>query len=223
MCAARYSRLDRGAAREPEAAVPHQPQLLAGPPGPVLAQRRAGVHARHVGRARDRRPRVRALARPARRPGPRTTLSLTYANEWEDYTVSEETLADPDQLGRAHLARLESGDRLGQRPALGDSRLDAGRSTTNNILDAKRGYVASLHLEHAGNFLSGDFNYYEISAEGRYFHLGRPTARWSPFASVAARSTARGQSEATRYPSTSAISWAARPTCAAGDVSTSRH
>ena len=33
----------------------------------------------------------------------------------------------------------------------------------------KRGYVASLHLEHAGDFLSGDFNYYEISAEGRYF------------------------------------------------------
>ena len=27
----------------------------------------------------------------------------------------------------------------------------------------------SLHLEHAGDFLSGDFNYYEISGEGRYF------------------------------------------------------
>ena len=37
------------------------------------------------------------------------------------------------------------------------------------MLDAKRGYAGSLHLEHAGNYLSGDFNYFEISGEARYF------------------------------------------------------
>ena len=96
------------------------------------------------------------------------TLSFTYANEWEDYTVSEETLADPtswDELISLGL-NPETGAGSGRRSALS---FDAGRSTTNNVLDAKRGYVASLHLEQAGEFLSGDFNYYEISGEGRYF------------------------------------------------------
>ena len=99
---------------------------------------------------------------------PDMTLSLTYANEWEDYTVSEETLADPtswDELISLGL-NPETGAGSGRRSALS---FDAGRTTTNNVLDAKRGYVASLHLEHAGDFLSGDFNYNEISAEGRYF------------------------------------------------------
>jgi outer membrane protein insertion porin family len=99
---------------------------------------------------------------------PENTLSVTYANEWEDYTVSEETLADPtswDELISLGL-NPETGSGSGRRSALS---LDAGRSTTNAVLDAKRGYVASLHFEHAGDFLSGDFNYNEISAEGRYF------------------------------------------------------
>ena len=96
------------------------------------------------------------------------TLSLTYANEWEDYTVSEETLADPtswDELISLGL-NPETGAGSGRRSSLS---FDAGRNTTNNVLDAKRGYVASLHLEQAGEFLVGDFNYYEISGEGRYF------------------------------------------------------
>ena len=99
---------------------------------------------------------------------PDMTLSFTYANEWEDYTVSEETLADPtswDELISLGL-NPETGSGSGRRSSIS---FDASRSTTNNILDAKRGYFASLHVEHAGDFLSGDFNYNEISAEGRYF------------------------------------------------------
>ena len=99
---------------------------------------------------------------------PENTLSLTYANEWEDYTVSEETLADPtawDDLISLGL-NPETGAGSGRRSALS---LDAGRSTTDKVLDAKRGYAASLHVEQAGKFLSGDFNYYEISGEGRYY------------------------------------------------------
>jgi outer membrane protein assembly factor BamA len=47
--------------------------------------------------------------------------------------------------------------------------LDAGRNTTDNILDARRGYFASVHLEQAGSWLGGDFSYYEVTAEGRYY------------------------------------------------------
>ncbi len=99
---------------------------------------------------------------------PEMTLSFTYANEWEDYTVSEETLADPtswDELISLGL-NPETGSGSGRRSSFS---FDASRSTTNNALDAKGGYMASLHLEQAGEFLSGDFNYYEISGEGRYF------------------------------------------------------
>src|SRR4029079_408746 len=47
--------------------------------------------------------------------------------------------------------------------------LDAGRNTTGNVRDARRGYLANLHLEQAGRWLGGDFDYYEATFEGRYF------------------------------------------------------
>lgn len=99
---------------------------------------------------------------------PATTLSLTYANEWEEYTVSEETLNDPTSWDELIALGLnpQTGSGRGRRSSLS---LDGGRNTTNNVLDAKRGYVAALHLEQAGKALSGDFNYYEVTGEGRYY------------------------------------------------------
>jgi outer membrane translocation and assembly module TamA len=47
--------------------------------------------------------------------------------------------------------------------------IDFGRNTTENILDARRGYLAALHLEQAGRWMGGDFDYYELTAEGRYY------------------------------------------------------
>ena len=99
---------------------------------------------------------------------PEMTLSFTYANEWEDYIVSEDTLADPTSWDELISLGLDpqTGAGSGRRSSFS---FDAGRSTTHNVLDAKRGYVASLHLEQAGELLGGDFNYYEISGEARYF------------------------------------------------------
>ena len=116
---------------------------------------------------------------------PTMTVSLTYANEWRT-TRSRGGARRSDQPGRAHRPRPGSGDRGGQgrRSALS---FDAGRSTTDNMLDAKRGYLASLHLEKAGNFLSGDFNYYEIYRRRPLLPVTSPTARSSPFADVLVR------------------------------------
>jgi outer membrane protein insertion porin family/translocation and assembly module TamA len=97
-----------------------------------------------------------------------TTLALTYVNEWEDYTISDEARADPtfrDELIALGLDP-ETGSDKGQLSSL---MLDAGRNTTGNLLDAKKGYVAIVHLETAGRFLGGDFDYHEISAEGRFY------------------------------------------------------
>lgn len=99
---------------------------------------------------------------------PSMALSLTYANEYEDYTISREALEDltfRDELISLGLdPRFGTGQ--GQRSAL---IVDASRNTTDNLLDAKRGYVASLHLENAGSFLGGSYDYYELTGEGRFY------------------------------------------------------
>ena len=60
----------------------------------------------------------------------------------------------------------------GQRSSIS---LDGGRNTTNNLLDAKRGYLAAVHLEHAGTYLGGDYKYYELNGELRYYlSIGEP-------------------------------------------------
>jgi outer membrane protein assembly complex protein YaeT len=102
------------------------------------------------------------VARPA------TTLSFTYANEWEQYEISNEVLEDlslrDDLIALGLDPRTGSGE--GQRSAIS---VDAGQNTTGNLLDARRGYAASVHLEQAGKFLQGDFDYYQASGELRMY------------------------------------------------------
>ena len=99
---------------------------------------------------------------------PVNTLSLTYANEWEDYSISNETLLDP--TARDDLIALGLDPRFGtgrgQRSSIS---IDAGRNTTDNILNARRGYLAAAHVEQAGTWLAGDYDYYELTGEGRYY------------------------------------------------------
>jgi outer membrane protein assembly complex protein YaeT len=99
---------------------------------------------------------------------PATSFGLTYANEYDDYTVAAEALADPtlrdDLIAMGVDPRFGTGG--GQRSAIS---LDGGRNTTGNILDARRGYVATVHLEQAGKWLGGSFDYLELSGEGRYY------------------------------------------------------
>lgn len=102
------------------------------------------------------------------RTQPTTTLSFTYANEWELSQLPRETLED--LTIRDELIALgidpRNGRFEGQRSSIS---LDAGRNTTGNILDATRGYVAALHLEQAGKWLQGSYDYYELTGEGRFY------------------------------------------------------
>ena len=99
---------------------------------------------------------------------PSMALSLTYANEHEDYTISNEALLDLSFRDELIALGLDprTGQREGQRSALS---LDATRNTTDNLLDAKRGYIASVHLEQAGSFLGGTYDYREVTGEGRFY------------------------------------------------------
>ena len=95
-----------------------------------------------------------------------TTISGGYLLEYEDYTVEQALLDDPE--GRTLLISLginpETGRGEGWLSALV---FDVNRNTTENLLDARRGYVLSGHLEKAG--LGRDFTYLETTAEGRHY------------------------------------------------------
>jgi outer membrane protein assembly complex protein YaeT len=105
-----------------------------------------------------------------RMPGraPRMTFALTYANERESYEISDEALTDLSFRDELIALGLDPrrGSAEGMRSAL---ILDATRNTTDNLLDARRGYLAALHIEKAGTFLGGAYDYYEVTAEGRFY------------------------------------------------------
>jgi outer membrane protein insertion porin family len=110
-----------------------------------------------------------------------TSLSLTYANEWEEYTITNAALEDP--TFRDDLIALGLDPRCGTGPRCGIGAgqlsalmIDGGRNTTDSVLDAKKGYFASAHLELAGGPLGGDWNYREFLTEGRYYQSIRNRA-----------------------------------------------
>ena len=103
------------------------------------------------------------------RTRPATTLSFTYANEWENCEISPEILEDLSQRDEVIAIGCDptlGGISSGQRSSIA---VDAGRNTTGNIADAQRGYLAAIHLEQAGKWLQGDYNYYELTGEGRFY------------------------------------------------------
>ncbi len=106
---------------------------------------------------------------PLRGSQPSTTVAFTYVNEFEDYAISREALEDPTFRDELIALGLDprTGTGRGQRSAI---LLDLARNTTGNLLDARRGYFASLHLEQAGRWLQGSYDYYELTAEGRYYY-----------------------------------------------------
>ena len=100
---------------------------------------------------------------------PAATLSLTYANEFQSYIIKRAALEDlsfRDELIALGLDPRRPID-SGLRSAIS---VDGGRNTTNNLLDAKQGYVMAIHGEQAGQWLGGKYDYYEGTTEGRMYH-----------------------------------------------------
>jgi outer membrane protein insertion porin family/translocation and assembly module TamA len=117
----------------------------------------------------------RSLTRPGsalRRVGS-TAIAVTLTEEYQKYTVSEEALSSPSF--RNVLIALGLDPRTGEGKGLLSSMgLDLHRSTADNALNAQRGYTANFHVESATSALGGDFNYFETTADGRYYKpLGR--------------------------------------------------
>ncbi len=97
-----------------------------------------------------------------------TTASVTFVNEYEDYTISDFALEDlsfRDELIALGLNPTR-GAAHGTLVALG---FDLQRNTTPSLIDARSGYLAQVHVEQAGQWLPGDFNYREYLGELRSY------------------------------------------------------
>lgn len=97
-----------------------------------------------------------------------TRLALSFIDEYEDYTISPEALADPtfrDELIALGLDP-ETSSGTGTLVALA---VDLTHNTTDTLLDAQRGYVAALHVETAATALGGDWSYLEATFDGRHY------------------------------------------------------
>jgi outer membrane protein insertion porin family/translocation and assembly module TamA len=112
-----------------------------------------------------------------------STLSIGFLRNRERYTIANELLSDLTRRDEIIALKLDprTGEGSGVLSALD---FDYSRNTTGNLLDARRGYLANVHYEEAGKFLQGDYDYREVTLEGRHYLpiLGR--AVWANRARV---------------------------------------
>jgi outer membrane protein assembly complex protein YaeT len=112
---------------------------------------------------------------PLARRGATTSVGLSFINEYTDYRVSDEALADPSLRNQLIALGLdpETGAASGTLVSL---RLQADHDTTSSRLDPQRGFALSGAVEQAGSFLPGAFTYTEVSGEARgYLSTRRPS------------------------------------------------
>jgi outer membrane protein assembly factor BamA len=97
--------------------------------------------------------------------GSRSTLTVSLSSERNTSTVKSN-----DPALRADLIALgldpDTGIQAGTISALN---IDWQQATTENRLNAQRGYVFAVHVEDAGHLLPGSFNYRAISGDARHF------------------------------------------------------
>ena len=96
-------------------------------------------------------------------------------------TEYQRSTVDPDAL--LDISIRDDLIALGLDPTTGQSSgtlsaltFDVTRNTTNSVLNATQGYMVAGHIEQAGKFLWGSYNFWSATAEGRQFlTVGRVT------------------------------------------------
>jgi outer membrane protein assembly complex protein YaeT len=98
----------------------------------------------------------------------RDLWSVSLINEYLRSRISNEALLDPTL--RDELIALGLDPRTGEQDGTtAGIAFDISRNTRNNALDARRGYYLAAHVEQAGRFMWGDFNYFMTTLEARHF------------------------------------------------------
>ena len=101
-------------------------------------------------------------------PNQQSFWTVSFANERQESTIAPEALADftiRDDLIALGLDPTTGGS----RGTLSAVAFDISRNTTNSLLNATSGYVLNGHVEQAGRFLWGSYNFWAATAEARHF------------------------------------------------------
>lgn len=105
--------------------------------------------------------------------GPRNFWTVSLLNEYQRSTIEPEALEDFSIRDELIALGLDPRDGT-SRGTLSAIAFDVSRNTTDSILDARTGYVLNGHVEQAGRWLWGTYNYWSATAEGRhYLPVGR--------------------------------------------------
>jgi outer membrane protein assembly factor BamA len=94
--------------------------------------------------------------------------TVAFINEYQRSTVAPEALLDFTIRDELIALGLDPTDGT-FRGTLSAIAFDVSRNTSNNILDARSGYVLNGHVEQAGQWLPGSFNYWAVSGEARHY------------------------------------------------------
>ena len=97
-----------------------------------------------------------------------TYWAFSLINEFQRSSITNAGLED--FTIRNNLIALGLDPRTGRtRGTTAAVAFDVNRNTTNNLLDANQGYVLTTHVEQAGKWLWGTYNYWEVGGEARQY------------------------------------------------------
>src|SRR5262245_36522064 len=97
-----------------------------------------------------------------------TSWSVSLLSERDSSVIAQDVALNPT-LRTQLIALGLNPDTLEQSGQLNAVGFDLQHSTTDNLLNAHRGYQLALHTEEAGRLFPGTFHYYAISEDARYF------------------------------------------------------
>ena len=99
--------------------------------------------------------------------------SVSIINEYQRSSITDAALLDLSL--RDELIALGLDPRSGEsRGTLSAVAFDASHNTTTSLLDARSGYVLNGHVEQAGRWMQGSFNYWSALGEVRHYQpIGR--------------------------------------------------
>jgi outer membrane protein assembly complex protein YaeT len=99
--------------------------------------------------------------------------SVSLINEYQRSSIADAALLDLSF--RDELIALGLDPRSGEsRGTLSAVAFDVSHNTTTSLLDARSGYVLNAHVEQAGKWMLGSFNYWSALGEARhYLPVGR--------------------------------------------------
>jgi outer membrane protein assembly complex protein YaeT len=102
-----------------------------------------------------------------------TFWSVSLANEYQRSTVAPQALLDFTIRDELIALGLDPRDGLSVG-TVSSVAFDIGRTTATSVLDARAGYVLTAHVEQAGRWLGGTYDYWTVTAEGRHYSpIGR--------------------------------------------------